>query len=173
MQWSSVNRTGGQVTEEELSELYRRYAPLVHARARRMVGGDADDVVQEVFIRYLQSPPKQQNLVSWFYTVSTNICMDRFRYNARRHADWQTEVRKWASAAAGKPASELLEHKELCLKILAHADAKTQQVIMLVVFDEMTQEEAAGILGISRKTVNERLQRFVSAAQKMVSKWKS
>jgi hypothetical protein len=72
--------------------LYRRVAPLIYGRARRLVGDEADDVVQEVFMRLVRDRPAEGALSTWIYRTSTNLCIDRIRARRRRSADWELEV---------------------------------------------------------------------------------
>ncbi len=144
---------------------------MVHARIRRIVGRDADDVVQELFVRLLGSRPDEKNIAAWIFTTSTNLAIDRVRHRARRDAAWQDEVR---AAARGCPDAEsLLANHEIARKVLASLDHKTQEVVVLVIFQELTQEEAAQRLGLSRKTVNERMQRFQDRARALVQTWRT
>jgi RNA polymerase sigma-70 factor, ECF subfamily len=155
---------------ETLAELYRRFAPVVHARVRRIVGRDADDIVQELFLRLLKSRPTEGKIASWIFTTSTNLAIDRVRHRARRDAAWEAEVR--AAARGGADVETLLGDHEIARKVLASLDRKTQEVVVLVIFHDLTQEEAAQGLGLSRKTVNERMQRFQNQARALVETWR-
>jgi RNA polymerase sigma factor (sigma-70 family) len=165
-----VVSTNGSMDRSAFTELYRRFAPLVHARAKRMVGSHADDVVQEVFLRLARSPPNDRALATWIYTTSTSVCLDLLRHAARRDAAWQQGVRDGASGTA-VAIDEGVFSKDLCRKILSKFDRRTQAVVALIFLDEMTQEEAAEALGISLKTVGERLARFQTNVRKMLQRW--
>jgi RNA polymerase sigma factor (sigma-70 family) len=159
--------------EAQLAELFRQFAPLVHARARRIVGDDADDIVQEVFVRLYRRPPDLKKVASWIYTTSTNLCVERLRYRKRRHKDWERDVKTHVLANEKASLDELLASKSLCAQILARQDRRTQKIVMLVYFDEMSQEQAAKTLGLTRKTVSVRLKKFKEDARKLVVRWKS
>ncbi|MFH0900827.1 MAG: RNA polymerase sigma factor [Pseudomonadota bacterium] len=157
-----------------LADTYQRYAPLVHARARRIVGDEANDVVQEVFMRLINNQPDEQKLLAWMYATTTNICLDRLRHLSRRGADWRSEVK--ASYEAGmqcRSGEELLLSNDLCRRVMANFDRKTQETALLVYYDEMTQEEAARFLGVSRRTVTERLRRLNEQATRLVQRWQT
>lgn len=171
---SGVFGRGGRapLDARTVEDLYRQHAPLVHARARRIVGADADDVVQEVFLRLLRHRPEVQEMMAWMYTTATHVALDRLRFLARRNAAWRTAVAEHQEQAP-RSTEEVLASRDLCRRVLVHTDRRTQEVVVLVVFDEMTQEQAADTLGISRKTVNERLKRFRAQAEKQVRRWSS
>lgn len=158
---------------QTVEALYRSYAPLVRARARRIVGTEADDVVQEVFLRLLKQRPDVREMTAWMYTTASNVALDRLRFLSRRDARWQASLAEHAQAAPPRSVDEVLASQELVRRVLVHTDRRTQEVVVLVIFDEMTQEQAAELLGISRKTVNERLKRFRAQAEKQVRRWSS
>lgn len=158
-----------------LTDLYGRFAPLLHARARRVLGSsgsDAEDIVQEVFIKLIAAAPNDDQIVAWLYTCCTNLCLDRLRYVSRRHDGWKAELEQSIGTAGGSVDS-LLADKDLCRKLLATADARTQEIVALVHLDEMTQQEAADQLGVSRKTVVKRLGQFAEHTEKARKKWQS
>jgi RNA polymerase sigma factor (sigma-70 family) len=144
---------------------------MIHARARRLVGADADDVVQEVFLRLIAKPPAIVDMTAWMYTTATNVALDRLRFVARRDAAWRAEVTRHAERERPSSVDEVLASRQLCRAILLRVDRHTQEVVTLVIFDEMTQEQAAETLGISRKSVNERLRRFRVQAEKQLRRW--
>lgn len=48
---------------------------------------DADDIVQEVFIKYIKSEDRfesDEHIRSWLVTVARNACVDKMRYWSRR-----------------------------------------------------------------------------------------
>lgn len=162
------------VTDSEFEDLYRQCAPMVHARARRMLGAppEADDVVQDVFTKLWKKPPEHGRMLPWLMEASTNACLDRLRAAKRRDPHWEVAVRLEA-ADRDKRIDELLANKELCRRLIVRADEETQQIVALVYFDDASQEDAAALLGIARKTVNERLSRFHDLARKVIQRWKT
>ena len=160
------------MTVAEFEDVYRRCAPLVHSRARRMLGGEADDVVQEVFTRLWRRPPAHGELLPWLYRASTNACLDRLRAQQRRDPAWESQV-SVAQGGEAKSVEDELSSKDLCRRLIVRADDDTREVVALVYFDGATHEDAADILGISRKTVGERLERFHALARKVIGRWQT
>lgn len=148
-----------------LTELYRAYAPLVHARARRLVPSEADDVVQEVFLKLVKADPPEGASLKWLYATTTNTCLDRLRATARKDPRWQGEVRAAETERRTVTLEEAFASADLCRKLLARVDEQTQVIAVLVYVDQMTQQEAADLLDLSRKTVGERLQKLAAAAE--------
>lgn len=67
---------------DALAQLYDRYeAPLV-GFAARMLGGPADDVLQETWIRAMQHAREwspQAPLRAWLFRIARNLCLDLLR----------------------------------------------------------------------------------------------
>ena len=160
------------MTVAEFERVYRQCAPLVHARARRMLDADADDVVQDVFAQLWRRPPAHGELLPWLYRASTNACLDRLRARQRRDPTWEAQVRGAADGGPRALADELAS-KELCRRLIVRADDKTQQVVALVYFDDATHDDAAALLGVSRKTIGERIERFHDLARKVIQRWQT
>ncbi|MGC4121989.1 MAG: sigma-70 family RNA polymerase sigma factor [Myxococcales bacterium] len=158
---------------DTLEELYRRFAPLVHAKARRIVGeAEADDVVQEVFLRYLKGGPADPKaLVDWLTTSAVNLSLDRLRFRARRGSAWEGELRDRAAGGAPADLEAALQRQDTCGRLLSALDLDSQQVAVLVHVEEMSQEEAASALGVSRKTIGNRLRRLEERAREVLTRW--
>lgn len=125
--------------------------------------------MQDVFIRLWRRPPPHGELSAWLYRTSTNACIDRLRATARRDAGWRRDL----ACATDPPASlgDALASQELCRRLLVKADDKTRDVVALVYFDELTHQDAAELLGVTRKTVGERLEKFHDLARKVIKRW--
>jgi RNA polymerase sigma-70 factor, ECF subfamily len=77
-----------QRIEALLSSAYVEYSTPLHSYAYHLLGNqeDADDVVQEVFIRahgHMAQLREQAHLKSWLYRIATNLCMDQLRRRTR------------------------------------------------------------------------------------------
>ena len=137
---------------DELEGLYSRYAPVVFRRARVMLGRDADawDVVQEVFERMLQNANGfrgEARPMTWVYRITTNLCLNHLRARAHREPALTVVSGEPAVDAAATEAADLLR------KWVAHLDEREQAIASLLWVDGLTQEEAADVLGLSRKTI--------------------
>ena len=75
--------------------LTQRVTPRVLAYAARMLNGDraeAEDVAQETMLRLWRIAPEwrqgETKVTTWAYRVATNLCIDRYRAQARRPSLW-------------------------------------------------------------------------------------
>ena len=65
--------------QEDLEKTYREYYPLLFAIAYRMLGSasDAEDIVQESYLRYAQAAPKEiHSTKAYLTTIVTHLCLD-------------------------------------------------------------------------------------------------
>ncbi|RMG14381.1 MAG: sigma-70 family RNA polymerase sigma factor [Deltaproteobacteria bacterium] len=149
----------------EVEALYRRYGPSVRRRARRILGRDdlADDAVQEVFVRVLKrwdSFRGQSSPMTWLYRITTNLCLNHLRDSARR-TQILAERPPDAPASDGDPTERRLTVAEL----LAQVPEGLREIAVYYYVDQMSQAEIAELLGVSRRTVGNRLAAFHEAVR--------
>lgn len=130
--------------------LYRRYGTFVFRRARRLLGDEqlARDVSQDVFLQILRAPAwNPPSPVGWLCTTTTNCCLNLLR-RKRRWRDLLRARPQPPPAAPSLPVTALLDG----------LPARLQEIAVYYGLDEMTQEEIALVLGVSQKTVSNRIQ---------------
>lgn len=152
------------LTSETIQVLYRTHAYAVFRRCRQLLSHDqeADDAVQEVFLRLLEDPGRFQGRSSpatFLYAVATHVCLNRLRSASARDAAWQASVARNLQEATSGPAATA-EARQLARSILAETDQETAAIAVYHFIDGLPQGEIAAIVGRSRVTVNQRLQQF-------------
>jgi|APLak6261679142_1056127.scaffolds.fasta_scaffold00134_19 RNA polymerase sigma-70 factor (ECF subfamily) len=155
------------MTNEELTQLYERYAQLVHRRCQRLLGSaaDADDAMHDVFLRAQRSAPPRTagSTLVWLYRIATHCCFDRLRSGARAARHQRT------LDDAGAPVLNAdADQRALVGMVLRKVDAVTCELALLHHLDGLTQEEIALESGYSRRTIVTRLQRF---AEEFKTRW--
>lgn len=157
---------GGAVPgPERASELYRKYGPAVFRRCLRLLRDReaAKDATQEVFVKLVRDIAKLDDpaiVLPWAYRVATNHCLNVLRDRGRRGEQAIGDL-ELASGTEGPSPGD----RHLAATILARFDEGTRAVAVGVLVDGMGHEELAGVLGISRKTVERRLARFLERAR--------
>lgn len=152
------------MTRDGIEDLYQRYGYAVFRRCRQLVRDDdeARDAMQETFLKLLEDPAGFQGRSSpgtFLFGVATNLCLNRLRRRSARGATWQASLAR--SLEAAKPATEAAaEARLLADAILREADEETAAIALYHFVDGLTQGEVAGLVGRSRVTVNQKLQRF-------------
>ncbi|GMU08496.1 hypothetical protein ASNO1_47490 [Corallococcus caeni] len=147
-----TRRMGSGLDAEELRQLYERFAPVVHRRALALLGRDADawDIVQEVFERMLTAGARfrrEARPMTYVYRVTTNLCLNALRSRQLR----EPALLEAPEAAALTPgqweAADFIRH------LVGRMGERELEVATLHFFDGLTQEEIAGMLDVSRKTI--------------------
>ena len=113
---------------------------------------DAEDAVQETFIRYVQKSPDfldGEHEKAWLITVATNKCRDMMRYRAR-HSTESDEL--LFGYAIEKEESGILE-------ALMELPDKYRLPLTLFYIEEYKVDEIAHIMGISLSAAKMRLSR--------------
>lgn len=150
----------------DVRALFQKHGPMVYRRARRILGNDADaaDATQEVFIRALRGASGfqgQSQVTTWLYQITTNYCLNALRDRRRRDELFAEHVARSPHAEAAEPADLVT------LRRLLHSAPEDQaRAAVYVYLDGMSHEEAAEILGVSRRTVGNLLERVQLLAQR-------
>lgn len=156
---------------ERVDALYRRYGPVIYRRCLRLLRDpeEARDVTQDVFIKLMHELEKlgEKGLsIRWVYRVTTNHCLNVLRECHRNSKDpIELHLETWAMPAAAAPADV-----QLARAVLARFDSVTQAVAVAVFVHGMEYEEVAVQLGISRRTICRKVERFLVNARKFLAR---
>jgi RNA polymerase sigma-70 factor, ECF subfamily len=139
---------------------YRAFGPALVRKAERMLRSreDAVDVVHALFADLIPSWTSDVDL-PYLYRAVTNRCLNLVRDRGTRARLLERE------ATAAAPLGRVRLDDEvvgvgLLAALVERLDDGHLQVLVCRFLDDMTQDEIAGHLGISRKTVGKRLDRI-------------
>ena len=134
---------------EDLDQLFRAHHGLVFRTAYRITGnaGDAEDVLQTVFLRLAgrdPSAPPLENPEHYLRRAAVNTALDVVR---SRHAEDTTPV---SDLALQNPTSvDRSELRECLRRALAHLSPDAAEVFALRFLEGHSNREIAGMLGVS------------------------
>jgi RNA polymerase sigma-70 factor (ECF subfamily) len=149
----------------DLEAMYRKYGLVLERRCTRILGSPSDgrDAAHEAFARAaakLATYRAENEKLAWLYRISTNVCFNMLRDRKRRGEAWLKKV------ADTKPADAQADSRMSAMSLLETVnDELTRALVVHVYLDEMSQGEAADLLGISRATANTRLGTFREQAR--------
>ncbi len=151
--------------DARLAALYRRFGPAVYSRCRRILRDEtlAEDATQEVFVRVLRhidEAPDDEAALRWVYRIATNYCL-----NAVRDRSGQAEPVAELPEKPGDHAEDALADRDSCLRALQSVPEKLQAPALLYWVDGLEQTQIAEVLGVSRRTVINRLGEFAERAR--------
>lgn len=113
---------------------------------------DAEDVVQETFIKYLQKAPEFENHEhekAWLITVATNKCKDILRFKKRHPVVDIDEINEFTSDTTDKGI----------LDALMTLPDKFRIALVLYYVEEYSIEDIARVIGKTPSAVKMRLQK--------------
>ncbi len=152
-------------------EEIRRF--LRHSRA----APDADDLVQEGFVRLLQCPPERfpDNPRAWLFRTCSNLASDARDYRRVReaaHGRRATPAELDAVAAPALDPAARSEAQDQLLQVwraLQSLPAPCRRAFLLNRLDGMSQRQIAAHLGLSEKTVERHVLRALAACHAVIT----
>lgn len=148
----------------ELSQIYRRFGPLIYRRCLRLLGDKeaAREATQEVFLRALRHVEKlntdDRDCLPWLYRVTTNYCFNVWR--SKESTEEIFSFDEQLDLVHSPNVEERMNAAQRIAQILASVDRQTRSIALLAYVDGMTQKEIAKVLGLSRRTIGKKLRCF-------------
>lgn len=153
--------------------LVERHTPSLMAHATRMLRNqsEAEDVVQEAYVRLWKQAPSyrpEAKVRTFLHGIAQNLCIDRLR--ARRPHD--------ASAlddlSDGDRPSLSLDEKERSARVRLEVESlpeRQRAALSLVHFEELSNIEAAELLGVSVEALESLLARARRTLREKLAGW--
>lgn len=159
-------------------ELFELYQPPLFRHLLFRLGGDADlahDIVQEAFTRLWErrgAVDPARPIYPWLAAVADNLAADHFRRTAVRRRD---AARAGAGLHVPDPTpEEALDARALEEEVLrivnTELGARCRTVFLLSRAAGKSNEEIARILSLSRKTVENQLNRALKVLRKRIGR---
>ncbi|MBP7776340.1 MAG: sigma-70 family RNA polymerase sigma factor [Acidobacteria bacterium] len=156
---------GGQPPPPDVATLWNEFAPpLLRFLARRVPPGvEADDLLQDVFLRVVRSLASLRGTErpeAWLFQIARNALRDSLRARYRR--DGRTDVLEVDLPAEPDAAADRAAEAELapCLTAMVGRLAEPYRTAMaLTSLEGVTQAEAARRQGLSLSGMKSRVQR--------------
>ncbi len=136
-----------------------KYQDLVYRTALTVTGNqwDAEDIMQEVFLKYFQSHPVFQNEVherSWLMKVTINAGKNLIRsgwYKKRTEIDWGRLTAKEEITGAERSAD--------VLQAVLSLPERYRIAVYLYYYEELSIREIADVTGSTEAAVSQQLSR--------------
>ena len=140
-------------------DLYRRHGRALLRKAERILRSkaDAQDLVHALFLDLLAKGRSDEEIdLAYLYRAITNRCLGFMRDESNRSRLLEAHD----DVLRGPIRTTCDDHvigMDMLVKLAASLDEQTLEIVFYRYFDDMTQEEVATMLGISRKTVGKKL----------------
>ncbi|MFI0357015.1 sigma-70 family RNA polymerase sigma factor [Actinomadura sp. 9N407] len=150
-QWSAHHADNDAGSDAERVAVFRRERPQLLAVAFRILGSDADaqDVVQEAWIRYARADAGQvRNVAAWLTTVVTRLCLDLLR-RSRETPEPPEDLPERSVDGGGPEETALLAGELTAVFLTVLGELTPPQRVALILHDAFGTpfEEVAHILG--------------------------
>ena len=129
-------------------DLYQSKAAelILYGRALGLTHGEAEDVLQELFLVLMQRADPPQNPEHYCVRSFRNRCLN-YRRSLWRRLTRELESRTWFEKASSETATE-----RAAMRCLAELPVDQREVIVLKIWHEYTFEEIGELLDISPNT---------------------
>lgn len=153
------------------AELYEQLAPRLHRLCRRLAGPDADELLQEVFLkvhRARKTFTEGGSVTAWAFAIARTTCWDRRRYLGRRpeaSVDPSQLERQPTLARAGCPESAFWARTlaRLLDEELEQSTETLRAAYVLVKLEGLSCREAGELLGATDVAIKQRVHRASEA----------
>jgi RNA polymerase sigma-70 factor (ECF subfamily) len=148
---------------------YRRYGPALLRKARRLLRNeeDARDALQGLFVDLLARGELPRDL-AYLYRALTHRCLNFLRdeRNRARLLAHQADALRGPVRIAPEALSLGLD---ALLKLQSRVDERVMETVIYRFVDELSLEEIAELMQVSRKTVQNRLARAQDELGRMLA----
>ena len=157
-----------QGDEAAYSLLVARHLPALGRYVVRMMANhaDADDVVQDTFIRFWTNAtkfdPQQSRLTTWLHNIAHNLCIDYFR----KHNRLVGEVDDEQSVRGPEVDSEQRETARKIDQLMMQLPERQRSAIIMCHYQGMSNKEVADVLDISVRALESLLVRGRNSLRK-------
>lgn len=143
----------GALSDDSIESVIRRYSQTVYRLAFARVGNkyDADEVFQEVFMRYVRKNPKfndEEHRKAWLIKVTVNCS------KTLMSSMWYNKTQELDDTLAIEDENDINLYYEL-----QKLPAKYRDVIHLFYYEDMSLEQISKVLGRKASTVRTQLTR--------------
>jgi len=147
-----------------VSALYDRFAPLLLAVARRILGpaGEAEEVLQETFLQAWNQAerydPARSSVSTWLILIARSRALDRFRSRDARGRAAAAAAAEPPPEPSGRAEESVLhaERRQRVREVLNSLPAEQREVLELAFFEGLSQSEIALRTGAPLGTVKTR-----------------
>jgi RNA polymerase sigma-70 factor, ECF subfamily len=166
----------GSVPKQDLNAIFCQYSAVLNRVARSVTrdASEAEDVVQETFLRALRHHnklPELRDTRTWLIRITWNLALDRRRRaKTRRQADNFEEVSR-SLTTGGLSADAALIGAQRHAGILGLIDTlpdREREVFLLAAVNELSTVEIAQVLQTTDSTIRSRLYRARKALQVLI-----
>jgi RNA polymerase sigma-70 factor (family 1) len=165
--------------EKAFEKLYGLFSEKIYHVSRRMhlSHEDAEGIVQEVFLKIWKKREKldpQLSINAYMISIVRSLVIKKAKKEARFFAFQNYSIPLYEIERNNGPEEELIfsEFHNISKEIIDHLPAAQKQIFLLRHFENLSVEEIAEKLNISRRTVENQIFRSTKAVKEKLVKLK-
>ena len=156
-----------------MSALYDAHAVTMIRIALVMLSdrAAAEDVVQDAFFglyRHWGKLSDRANAVTYVRSAVLNGCRDALKRQARRDRRDRASALSWQAVGSAETLALIGEDNRLILAAVRRLPGRQRETLLCRFYLEMSEEETARAMGVSRGTVKSATSRAIAALGRML-----
>ena len=153
---------------ETWRELLARHGPALVLLARQRLGthADAEDAVQDAFVRLLKVRNRPDDQLAYLYSCVRSAAIDAVRTRARRK---RVDEGRSSPESVFEAANEQAELAVSVESALAQLPGEQREVVVMKIWGGLTFTQIAGALGISANTAASRYRYAIERLESTLS----
>jgi RNA polymerase sigma-70 factor, ECF subfamily len=171
---ATLLKRAAQGNEQAARQLVKQLGPKAHALAWRMLSdsGEAEDVVQEAFIKLLgnRSYAGRSALATYFHTVVARLCLDRLR--ARPQASLNIDDLAEVTSDEQASPAQAYDQQQSALGVqqaLQQLNPRQRLAVSLWAYQDADAKEIAAVLDIDTNAAHQLLHRAKLNLKKLMN----
>lgn len=165
-----MHQAPSPLTAEDAELLYERYGFFLRRRCRTLLrdAASADDALQQAFEHILRgggAVKQASEPLRWLYRVVDRCCYDVLRRRRRSIESPQSDE----LGETAHPSVDI-EARDAVLKLLGTMTEQEMRIAVLLFVDGMSQGDIADEVGVSRVTVNKKIQALRTRAARYANR---
>ena len=162
------------LTSSSMDQLESHRLPLRNFFLRRVNSiAEADDLVQEVFLRMLKSNQDApiENIQSYLFRVGTNTFRDYLRNKASRKADMHQPIEDTVEIESGLSTERVLigqQSVEILTEALKTLPTRTRDIFVLRALQNRPFSEIAQLLELSTRSVEKHMAKALTLLEQKI-----
>lgn len=163
-----------QQQDRQFRELYANYSAKIHRICLGYTGNrmEADDLLQEVFIRIWQNQDKfrgESQISTWIYRIAVNTCLYHIRSQKNKQT---TELQPELATIINDDSSEKEQQIQLLYKCISELN-ESDRLIITMLLEDVPYSEIATATGITEGNLRVKIHRIKQQLNTIYSKYES
>ena len=170
------NNKSGDTPKEPFEAVYEKYFSAIYNYVFGQVlhRERAEDIVSDTFMKamsyYDEFDPSRASVRTWLTNIARNVMIDDFRKGAiRSHSSLDDEENMIEPSYEDEYGIFREETAKEVYQLMTGLTEQERELIGMIYFQNMKNEEIGKVLGINAKAVSERHRRVLAKCRKLAS----